>query len=94
MIKILFVDDDVETAREYAEQVELFTKAQAIVCKDCREAAEAVRKYPVAVAVLDQRMPDISRTKLFEELRSIAPQLRAVMLSGEADQSEIGDAMK
>lgn len=93
MYHLLFVDDDLDTAREYAEQVANFTNLRPYVCSTKAEALEAVQKYPIGVAVLDQKMPEISGTQLFAELRKIAPRMRAIMLSGEADQTEIGEAM-
>lgn len=93
MYEILFVDDDIETAKEYAEQVHHFTKLRPIVCSKGRDAINAVREFPIAVAILDQKMPDVSGTDLFRELKKISPRIRAIMLSGEADEAEIGEAM-
>jgi len=93
MYDVVFIDDDVRTAREYAEQVSRFTRLRTLVVAQPAEAVEAVRTYRIAIAVLDQKMPEISGTELFAELRQHAPALRGIMLSGEADASEIGDAM-
>lgn len=93
MYQLLFVDDDLETVKEIAEAVSTFTKLRAYTCSSKGEALEAVGKYPIAVAVLDQKMPESTGTKLYEELLKINPKLRAIMLSGEANESEIGDAM-
>jgi CheY-like chemotaxis protein len=94
MYQLLFVDDDLETLKEYAETVSTFTKLRAFICSSKTDALEAVGKYPIAVAVLDQKMPEITGTELYKELLKINPNLRAIMLSGEANESEIGDAME
>lgn len=93
MYDILFVDDDVATAREYAELVGNFTKLRPYVCSSKDEALAIARDYPIAVAVLDQKMPEILGTELFDELSQILPRMRAIMLSGEADPDEIGQAV-
>jgi len=93
MYQLLFVDDDLKTAREFAEAVSTFTKLKAFICSSKNDALEAVGKYPIAVAVLDQKMPEITGTELYKELLKVDPSLRAIMLSGEANESEVGDAM-
>lgn len=93
MYRLLFVDDDVASAEEYAEQVELFTRVRAKVVGTRKDAVNALRKFPIEVVILDQRMPDVRGTALFDEMRVISPGLRAIMLSGEAEASEVGDAI-
>jgi CheY-like chemotaxis protein len=93
MYDILFVDDDLETAKEYAELTSAFTKLRSYVSSTKAEALSATRTHPIAIAVLDQRMPEISGTDLYKQLLTINPRLRAIMLSGEADPAEIGNAV-
>src|SRR5262249_27066112 len=64
-----------------------------LVCSTKDDAIDTVRNYPIAVVVLDQRMPEISGTDLYSALRDISPRLRAIMLSGEADTEEVGQAL-
>jgi DNA-binding NtrC family response regulator len=93
MYEVLFVDDDLETANEYAELVSTFTKLRSLVCSTRTDALRAITNYQIGVVVLDQRMPEISGTELYRELRMINPQLRAIMLSAEARQAEIVTAV-
>ena len=93
MYDVLFVDNDLETAKEYAEQVSRFSKLKTLVLSNPAEAVDAVKRYPIAIVVLDQKMPEMTGTALFAELRRCSPFLRGIMLSGEADQNEIGDAI-
>lgn len=82
MYQLLFVDDDKDAAREYAELVESFTRLRPLVCSTQDEAIEAVKNNQIAVAVLDQRMPEVEGTDLYRALRAVSPRLRAIMLSG------------
>lgn len=93
MYDLLFVDDDLDTAKEYGDLVANFTKLRPFVCATKKEAVEAVRKYQIPIAVLDQRMPEISGTDLFTLLRVENPRLRAIMLSGEARPKDIAQAV-
>src|SRR4051794_40446692 len=93
MYDLLFVDDDLVTAKEYAELVASFTKLRPYVCSTGEEALTAVQTYPISIAVLDQRMPQMSGTDLYRRLLAVNPRIRGIMLSGEAAQDEIGDAM-
>jgi CheY-like chemotaxis protein len=93
MYEVLFVDDDLETAKEYAELVHNYTRLKVMACSSKKEALEATRRNPIAICVLDQRMPEVSGTDLYRSLQEINPRIRAIMLSGEADSSEIGAAM-
>ncbi|TQE19510.1 response regulator [Streptomyces ipomoeae] len=48
----------------------------------------------MSVVVLDQRMgPDLSGTELFQRLRAVRPDVRAIMLTGEASADEVGQAL-
>jgi CheY-like chemotaxis protein len=93
MYEILFVDDDLVTAKEYAELVAGFTKLKPYVCSTKKEALSAAGTFPIVIAVLDQRMPEISGTELYRQLLKINPRMRGIMLSGEANPAEIGTAM-
>src|SRR5262249_14437276 len=48
---------------------------------------------PIAVLVLDQKMPRMSGTQLAVRLRSVRPGLRVIMFSGEAGPEDVGEAM-
>jgi CheY-like chemotaxis protein len=93
MYQLLFVDDDLDTAKEYAELVSSFTKLRAVAHSTKEKAMEAVKNYPIAIVVLDQRMPDIKGTELYRQMLAVSPHLRAIMLSGEADKEDVGSAM-
>ena len=91
---ILVVDDNVELARSAAA---LITNRTALKCAFASNAALAqdlVEQNRIAVAVLDQRMPEIPGTELYLRLKEVRPNLRAIMLTGEADTDEVGHALK
>ncbi len=93
MVNVLFVDDDLETARSYAELVRAATKLRTLAVSRKGEALEAAKKFPISVVVLDQKMPEISGTELYNELEKQIPGIRAIMLSGEASNMDFEDAI-
>ncbi len=93
MYNVIFVDDDYDAAKEYAELVANFAKIKPLVCNTRDAAIEAVKQYEISVAVLDQRMPEVSGTELFSEISKLSPRTRCIMLTGEAAVEEVGDAI-
>jgi CheY-like chemotaxis protein len=91
--EVLVVDDNSKAAENYANLIETRAKVGAIATSDVNKAVELVRKYQIKVAVLDQKMPDMQGTTLFLKLREVDQNFRAVMLTGEADGPEIGEAL-
>jgi len=53
MYEVLFVDDDLETAKEYAELVHNYTRLKVMACSSKKEALEATRRNPIAICVLE-----------------------------------------
>jgi len=90
---VLVVDDDLHTAKQFAELVERRTNLVAIATDSPDEAINITRCNDVGVALLDQKMPEKVGTELFKELKKINPSLKAIMLTGEAETSEVGNAI-
>ncbi len=90
--QVIVVDDVRTAADEYASLISLKTKLDAIPTDDPREALEIIRNNPIAVAVLDQRMPEKDGTQLFREIAQIDPLIKAIMLTGEAKPEEVAKA--
>jgi len=94
-IEILVVDDSPILAQETAALVAAGVQLEAGYASDSTSALRLLEQYPITVAVLDQRMePDISGTELFQRMRLIRPNLRAIMLTGEAERDEVGRALE
>lgn len=92
MNDVLVVDDNAALAVQVAEILRRRTKLQVTSTDDPERALQLVREEPVKVVVLDQNMPKTG-TDLFRELRAINPLLKAIMLTGEASATEVGDAL-
>lgn len=93
-IEILVVDDVRRAAEEYARLIQLKTELSTFTTDDPLEAVKLAKTNPIRVAVLDQRMPRRSGTNLYRDLKQIDPSIKAIMLTGEADASEVGEALK
>jgi CheY-like chemotaxis protein len=91
-LQVLVVDDDRTSAEEYAGLLAAATGLEVDCTDDPNEAIAVVRSGRVCVAVLDQRMP-VSGTDLFMRLRAEDPQLRAILLTAEASDTEVGAAL-
>jgi DNA-binding response OmpR family regulator len=92
--EILVVDDSAELARQAAELITVGVQLAAMYASDSQSAREIVEQHPIAVVVLDQRMgADLPGTELFVVLKKLRPNLRAIMLTGEADADEVGAAL-
>ncbi|GAA1376618.1 response regulator transcription factor [Catellatospora chokoriensis] len=92
--KVLLVDDNAEFARRAAELVSARTGLETSYATTPEDAIGHVEQHPIAVVVMDQKMPRMSGTDLFAVLYRMNPQLRGIMLSGEADGPEVGLAFK
>jgi CheY-like chemotaxis protein len=93
-VEILVVDDKANLAQEIAALIAVGTQLETKFASDSANALRLVEQHPITVAVLDQRMePDLSGTQLFERIRAIRPDIRAIMLTGEAGADEVGQAL-
>ncbi|MBX9575835.1 MAG: response regulator [Caulobacteraceae bacterium] len=92
-VEVLFVDDDLDAARAFADLINR-DGIRTSVANNRARALEIVDQRPIAVAVLDQRMPDISGTELYALLKVKRPYLKAIMLSGEAERNDVSSALE
>lgn len=93
--EILIVDDSEGLALNTAEFVENKLRMPVAHAVTSQVAIEMVEQNPIAVVVLDQRMEgDMSGTELFLRLMQIRPQIRAIMLTGQAEGDEVGQALR
>ena len=82
-LRVLVVDDDAgmrETLRDIlaAEGINAVTAASGAA------AIEAFNDGDIALALVDQRLPDIAGTDLAEQLKALDPELPVLMLTGYA----------
>ncbi|MER7278839.1 response regulator [Dactylosporangium sp. NPDC000244] len=90
--EVLVVDDQKDVAESLAELIRVSIRIRAVATSDPREAVSLVRDSPIKVAVLDQRMPEITGTELSAELRSVNDKLRLIMFTGMASGEEVANA--
>ena len=93
--QVLVVDDQPHEAQAFADLVASTTGLRCFAASDPRVAIETVELADILVAVLDERMPLMSGTRLFAELQRISPTLVAIMLTQEEkNAAAAGDAMR
>jgi DNA-binding NtrC family response regulator len=93
MSDILVVDDDANTRAA----LELSLKKighQVLLAGTGSEALEQVRRQPVALAIIDLKLPDMEGTDLFEAMRVVCPGTIAIMISARATVDEAVSALK
>ncbi len=90
--EVLIVDDDIAAAETYARMLLAETGLHTVAVKDPTVALEFMHSDPIKVAVLDQRMP-MPGTQMIEHLRAVDQRLRAILLTGQADLDEVGQAV-
>jgi DNA-binding NtrC family response regulator len=93
MSTILIVDDDAPT-REAIEAGLKRLGHELMTAGTGDEALEKVRQFPVDLAIIDLKLPDITGTELFGALRLLRPEAMAVMISGHATVEEAVSALK
>lgn len=93
MYTVLVVDDVRGMAEQLADLIKMQTGLDALACHTPEAALQAVQENPIRVALLDQRMPSKAGTELYEEICELNPSIKAIMITGEASASEVGQAM-
>lgn len=89
--EVLVVDDVLSAANDYARLIETKIGLQVAYTSDVEEALKYVQYNDMKVLVLDQKMP-VTGTQLLEKLRPFTS-ARAIMLTGEADKEDLGNAI-
>ena len=90
--EILVVDDILEAAQDYARLISSKTGLTVISTSDPEKALQIVQHNDIKVLVLDQKMPKMTGTELLRKLREFT-RARALMLTGEADIEDLGNAI-
>src|SRR6185295_10772649 len=89
---IFCVDDDAEVLAAIDRDLRQYYKSEYRIIKanSAREATEAARKLkqrgtPVALFLVDQRMPETTGTEFLAEMKKIFPEAKKVLLTAYAD---------
>lgn len=91
--EIIIIDDSPGAAKDYADLIEAQTGLKVKSFVDAEKLLDFVAHANVKVAILDQVMPEIKGTELFEKIKTIDPNIRAIMLTGEASTEDVAKAM-
>ena len=93
-IELLVVDDDLAAAQTFADLIATKYGLGTEAYSDLNKVLEIIRTGSIKVVVLDERMPEMNGTDLYKKIKSINPSIKAVLLTGEADRSDIMKAAK
>jgi len=81
---VVLVDDDPEILRSLGRLLRR-EPYELLSTESPRQVLEWARERPIDLVITDQRMPEMSGTKLLGLLRDRAPEIRVVILSGFPD---------
>jgi len=93
MSVILVVDDDAPTREALATGLKKLGH-EIHVAGTGVGALDEVRRFPVDLAIIDLKLPDMEGTELFGALRILRPEAIAIMISGAATVDEAVSALK
>ena len=91
--EIIVIDDAPDAANDFAALIEAQTGLKVQPFINHQELLDFVSHVYVKIAILDQVMPEIRGTELFEEIKKFNPNIKAIMLTGEATKDEVAKAM-
>jgi CheY-like chemotaxis protein len=91
--EILVVDDNAEFAKAASDLVAARTGLDATYVTDPDIAIRVAQTTRIAVLVLDERMPKMAGTELYRKVKEIRGEVRVIMLTGEANADEVGQAL-
>lgn len=82
--KVLIVDDEVEFASTLAERLQLRGyDAKSVYCAE--DAFASVKSEPPDVILLDLKMPGMSGIEILMTVRTFAPNIYVILLTGHMD---------
>ncbi len=92
-LRVLFVDDE-KPLQEFMRSELPRLGHDVTVCPDGRSALKALEKNSFDVAILDLRMPGMSGIEVLEQLKQMAPDTEAVMMTGHGSLESAVEAMR
>ncbi len=90
---VLIVDDHLSEAESFARLIEANTGLSCTSTDDPDHALQLAEATLFGVVVLDQSMPRMEGTDLYERLRVSLPAAKALMLTQEDDSTAVADAL-
>src|SRR5712692_2020479 len=92
-LRVLFVDDE-KSLQEFMRTELPRLGHEVTVCPDGRSALKSLEKSTFDVAILDLRMPGLTGIEVLEQLKQLAPETEAVVMTGHASMETAIDAMR
>ena len=92
-LRILFADDE-KSLQEFMRSELPRLGHEVTVCPDGRAALKALEKSTFDAAILDLRMPGLTGIEVLEQLKQIAPDTEALVMTGHASMETAIDAMR
>ena len=92
-VDVLVVDDDGGAAQSFCRLIESKTRLHAVSVSTPKDAMAVVGSYFPRVVVLDQVMPDMRGTDLFQLVTRMLPNTKAILLTAQPDDGAISDAV-
>lgn len=90
--KILLVDDELPILKSLIRTLRMeFAEIYSTTHVD--EAIEIVKQHRISLVISDFRMPKMNGVELLMKLKAINPQLSTIMLSGQAELSDVSRAL-
>jgi DNA-binding NtrC family response regulator len=84
-LRILFADDE-KSLQEFMRSELPRLGHEVTVCPDGRAAVKTLEKSTFDAAILDLRMPGLTGIEVLEQLKQVAPDTEAILMTGHASQ--------
>jgi DNA-binding NtrC family response regulator len=92
-LRILFADDE-KSLQEFMQSELPRLGHEVTVCPDGRTAVKTLEKNTFDVAILDLRMPGMGGIEVLTQLKQLAPDTEAIVMTGHASQETAIDALR
>jgi DNA-binding NtrC family response regulator len=92
-LRILFADDE-KSLQEFMRSELPRLGHEVTVCPDGKAAMRALEKATFDAAILDLRMPGMTGIEVLEQLKQVAPDVEAIVMTGHASMETAIDAVR
>src|SRR5256712_7071141 len=82
-LRVLFVDDE-KSLQEFMRSELPRLGHEVTVCPDGKTAVKSLEKTSFDAAILDLRMPGLNGIEVLEQLKQLAPDTEAIVMTGHA----------
>src|SRR5438093_6883554 len=92
-LRILFADDE-KSLQEFMRSELPRLGHEVTVCPDGKAAVKALEKATFDAAILDLRMPGMTGIEVLEQLKQVAPDIEAIIMTGHASMETAIEAVR